>query len=121
MELTEPCTPDDLTGTELEEYLQWCAESAEETLAYRITHEEPMEIHGQCEGAEFDKRTYLPGIVITDKCPKCGAPYEMDFAEHYLSYPVVGKPKELTVYCGECEHEWPLGKVVLRVTLEAVP
>lgn len=79
-----------------------------------------MEIKGTCEGAELDKRTYLPGLAITDRCPECGADYERDLGDLYLSYPVVGVPMVLTAYCDGCDHEWPLGKFVLRVTLEAV-
>jgi uncharacterized protein (UPF0212 family) len=114
-------SPDDLTGPELDEFLRWCDERAQEVVAYRLTHEDSMEITGTCQGAQLDKRTYLPGIVITSKCPKCGANYEMDFRDRYLSYPVVGKTIELTAFCGDCEHEGKLGKVILKVTLEEVP
>ena len=77
-------------------------------------------IEGTCEGAELDKRTYLPGLVIKSVCPKCDAPYVRDFGDNYLSYPVVGKPIVLTGYCGECGHEWNLGWVVLKITLEKI-
>lgn len=82
----------------------------------------PMVIEGECKGAELDKRTYLPGIVIKSKCPECGAPYEMDLSDRYLSYPKVGKPYELTAYCGEgeCNYEWSLGSVVVGLTLTPV-
>ncbi len=69
-------------------------------------------IEGTCEGAELDKRTYLPGIIIRSVCPKCGEPWERD-----LSYPEVGKPVDANGFCGKCEHEWPV-MVVLRLTVE---
>lgn len=79
-----------------------------------------MVIEGECKGAELDKRTYLPGIFIKSKCPKCGAPYEDDLSDSYLSYPKVGKPHKLAAYCGACEHEWTLGSVVVNFTLTPV-
>ena len=78
-----------------------------------------MTIEGTCDGgdAELGKRTYFPGIVIRSTCPPCGTPYERDMANRYLFYPVVGRPIELTGYCGSCDHEWPLGSVVVGMTL----
>ena len=59
----------------------------------------------------------MPGLKLEGTCPKCGAPYEWDFGDQYLSYPQANAPNEVTCYCGPCEHEW---KVTLRlnVTLE---
>ena len=81
-----------------------------------------MVIEGECNGAELDKRPYLPGIVIKSKCPKCGEPYEKDMSDDYLSYPRVGTPYELNAYCrnDDCGHEWPLGSVVVNLTLTVV-
>jgi hypothetical protein len=79
-----------------------------------------VKINGTCNGAELDKRTYLPGITITDVCPKCAVPYVRDMKSDYLSYPVVGKPYLLTAYCEECEHYWTMGTVVVRLSLEEV-
>ena len=79
-----------------------------------------MEIQGTCKGAELNKRQGLPGITITDQCPKCKVPYTMDLSDRYLSYPVVGAPTEVDGYCRECGHEWSLGFVTIRMSLEAV-
>ena len=70
---------------------------------------------------DLDKRFYIPGIILRDTCPHCQAPYVRDFSDHYLSYPTTGKPVELTGYCGECEGEWPIGTVTVRVSLEFSP
>lgn len=80
-----------------------------------------LTIEGICEGTELNKRFYMPGVVLRSVCPKCQIPYEKDMAEEYLSYPVVGKPKKITGYCEHCEHEWDLGSVIVRVSLEIVP
>lgn len=77
-------------------------------------------IEGDCKGAELDKSTYLPGIVIKSKCPNCGAPYTQDMSDNYLSHPKVGEPYELHGYCNSCDHEWPLGSVVLNLTVTVV-
>jgi hypothetical protein len=79
-----------------------------------------MKINGTCQGAELDKRTYLPGITITDVCPKCGVPYVRDMGKDYLHYPVVGDSYLLTAYCEECGSEWTMGKVAVKLTLEEV-
>ena len=79
-----------------------------------------MVVTGECnEGAELEKRTYLPGIVIKSKCPQCGEPYRKDMSDNYLSYPKVGEPYELHGYCRNesCGHEWFLGSVVVGLTL----
>lgn len=76
-----------------------------------------MVIEGVCESTELNKRTHLPGIVIKSKCPKCGKPYENDLSDNHLSYPRVGVPYELTGYCYTCNHEWPMGSVVVGLTL----
>lgn len=79
-----------------------------------------LTIEGTCQGGELDKRTYLPGVVIKSKCPECDAPYVKDLENNYLSYPKVGQPYKLTGYCGQCDHEWPLGEVVLNLTITMV-
>lgn len=77
-----------------------------------------MKIEGTCEATELGKRVYLPGITLRDTCPACGAEYTKDLGDSYLSYPTVGQAKIIHGYCGACEHEWVLGSVVVRVTLE---
>jgi len=75
-------------------------------------------IEGTVEGASIDvKRFYLPGVVIKDVCPKCGAPWEHDFGSRYLSYPTVGARVNAGGYCQECDHEWEV-MVVLKVSVE---
>lgn len=81
-----------------------------------------LTVEGTCDTVELNvKRLYLPGLKLKSKCPNCNAPYERDLGDHHLSYPVVGVPEDLTGYCGGCEHEWALGSVVLRLSLEVTP
>ena len=80
-----------------------------------------MQIKGTCDGGSHGKRFYMPGIVITDTCPKCGEPYKRDTGDYYLSYPTGGEPIKISGYCGECNHEWTMGYVVLKMSLEEVP
>lgn len=75
-------------------------------------------ITGTMKGELDVKRFYMPGVKIKCKCPACGAPWEMDMALDYLSYPSAGKPTNASGYCGKCEHEWPV-MVIVRVTVEA--
>jgi hypothetical protein len=82
-----------------------------------MTTDPTMVIEGECKGAHLDKRTYLPGIVIKCKCPKCGALDTTDLSHEYLSYPTVGEPYRVTGYCVSCEHEWYIGSVVVNLTL----
>lgn len=57
-------------------------------------------IEGTMRGEMDEKRFYLPGVVVRDACPKCGAAYERDYVGSYLSYPTAGEPFDLTLYCG---------------------
>mgnify|MGYP003543043356 FL=1 len=79
-----------------------------------------MTIEGACGAVELHKRTRLPGVTLRGVCPKCGAAFARDMGDHHLSYPKVGEPIEITAYCGECEHEWRLGALVVRLTVEGV-
>ena len=67
------------------------------------------------------KRFYMPGTVIRTRCPSCGVDYVKDFDEKYLSYPSVGTPIEIDGYCSECNHEWLVCKVQLKLSVEIVP
>lgn len=78
-----------------------------------------VSVVGECRGADLDKRTYLPGLVLRAKCPKCGDWMERDMADDYLSYPVVGERSAYTMCC-DCDHEINFG-VIVRLTLEVVP
>jgi len=62
------------------------------------------------------KRFYVPGVMLTDDCPKCGERYARDLGDDYLSYPVANRPFDFTVYC-ECGHEWT-AKLILRLSVE---
>ena len=78
-------------------------------------------VEGAVHSALDVKRLYFPGVVIRDVCPKCGGAWERDYGSNsYLSYPTVGTPFDLTLYCGECNHEWER-RVRLDITLVAVP
>ena len=74
-------------------------------------------IEGECVGVELGKRFYMPGVTVKQPCPNCGAAWECDMGDRYLSYPVVGETVKLSAGCGECDHEWTI-PVVVRVTLE---
>ena len=60
-----------------------------------------------------EKRFYVPAI-IKDTCPKCGAAYERDLNEQYLSYPPCNVPFNLTMDCyaevdgKPCGAEWEI-------------
>lgn len=57
-------------------------------------------------GSSVDvKRFYVP-CTARGACPKCQAPFERDFEEHYLSYPTMNSVQIITLYCEKCEHEW---------------
>ena len=76
-----------------------------------------IKIEGVCNGIELDKRFYLPGVVLSDECPKCKEIVEKDLGDDYLSYPVVGKPYTIDLYCEPCDHYW-VGKVLVEVTIK---
>ena len=76
-------------------------------------------IKGGFNGSIECKRFYLPGIVYTDKCPKCGESVTIDFGDNYLSYPQVNTPIDAGGYCNKCDHGWEI-PVVLSVTLKQV-
>lgn len=83
-----------------------------------------MRIVGKCKGGgdtELGKRFCVPGIRIKDKCPKCGAKWEMDLGDDYLSYPRIGAPYQISGYCSDdaCQTEWTVGSVVVGITITA--
>lgn len=77
-------------------------------------------IEGSCNGIQLDKRFYLPGIVLKSTCPTCNLPWVWDGDEQYVSYPVSGEPKVIHASCEQCDEEWEAGKLVVRVTVEAI-
>lgn len=48
---------------------------------------------------ELEKRTYLPGIVISGACGTCGNPVKWEGSHDYLSYPIMGSAAEGYFYC----------------------
>lgn len=73
--------------------------------------------------AELDKRTYLPGVVLTANCPVCDRECETDLGQIYLSYPRTNVPDEVYMACGD-EHgvdhphvEWGV-EVIVRMSVE---
>lgn len=68
--------------------------------------------------ADDAKRFHVPGAVLTGECPKCGATYEHDFGESYLSYPRANEPEDFTCWCSACDHEWVIRlKLVISLAL----
>ena len=79
-----------------------------------------MEIVGKCTKYESDeKRFYIPGCKIVGSCPSCGAKWESDFGNDYLSYPTINAPFMFYCYCPKCHHEWQ-EKIRVNITLELV-
>ena len=64
------------------------------------------------------KRLYLPFVVEVD-CEHCGKPITRDMQDEYLSYPPLGAPLEIWVYCEECD-ECTTRIAKLDVTLEEI-
>ena len=69
-------------------------------------------------GTELAKQFYLDGVVLKKECT-CGEMMEYNLGEHYLSYPSVGYPDNLYMYCEACEteHENAL-QVTVLINLE---
>ena len=69
-------------------------------------------------GTELDKRFTLDNTKLEKKCD-CGHIMVKDLSEDYLSYPSVGYPESIYMYCDEfdTEHEDAF-KVTVRINLE---
>jgi hypothetical protein len=80
-----------------------------------------VKITGPAHGSIDEKRLYLPGITVTDKCPKCGKKATEDLESEYLSYPTAGVPFDLGLVCRDekCSTEWSV-RVKLVIRLVAV-
>ena len=76
-----------------------------------------MKIDGLPKGELEDKRVYLAGVRITDKCPGCKRTIKIDMAKHPISYPNMNKPFKYGMWCEVCGHEWSV-PVILKVSLE---
>jgi hypothetical protein len=88
-------------------------------------HIEYLEDEGEgVESIELAKRTYIPGVVLRSRCPKCGAPWERDLSNDYLSYPETGRAERINAYCSaepngeECGEEWVAGYVRVEITVD---
>lgn len=79
-----------------------------------------IQITGEMSGAIDCKRFYMPGVVATSVCPRCGNEAERDLSDPPMSYPVANKTMHLNFY-HECadgeEQEWSV-PVRLIVKLE---
>lgn len=63
------------------------------------------------------KRFYMPGVLITKPCPKCGQPTTSDRGQEYFSYPDANSEVEVGLYCRPCDYGWEV-EAFLTVTLE---
>lgn len=69
-------------------------------------------------GTELDKRFYLDGVILEKEC-LCGNIMKVDLGIQYLSYPAVGYPESIYMYCDECSTEYEAAlKVKVVVNLE---
>ena len=51
-----------------------------------------------CGPIQLDKRQHIP-FEIRAKCPTCGGTATLDLSSDYLSYPEIGEPTEVALYC----------------------
>lgn len=51
-----------------------------------------------CGPIQLDKRQRIP-FEIRAKCPTCGGTATLNLSDNYLSYPLVGEPTEVSLYC----------------------
>jgi len=65
-----------------------------------------------------EKRQRFP-YILEWNCPECGKRKEHDFREHYLSYPIMGEPEEIALFCMDCDDMDPVAhtSVEMDVTL----
>lgn len=64
------------------------------------------------------KRFRIPGVLVTQPCPECGAEIVWgDDYDDYLSYPVVGEPAQISCECLECENYEMVVNVVVAVNV----
>ncbi len=77
-----------------------------------------ISVTGECKGMRLEKKTYLSGVEIKGSCPECGAEYVHNCGTEHFNYPAVGYPESITGYCRVCGHEWKMGDVVIRISVE---
>lgn len=61
-----------------------------------------------------EKRFYFKGVIKV-KCPKCQEQIEHDFEDQYLSYPEIGKPAILDLYCEKCDSNFEMPIIVKSI------
>lgn len=76
-----------------------------------------MNIEGKAKGKLDVKRCYLPGIVMSDECPRCKLLVIDDLSNRPLNYPVMNEPFTYMFYCCGCDEEWE-HEVTLNISLE---
>jgi hypothetical protein len=82
-----------------------------------------VRVKGKARGQLDVKRFYLPGVTISDDCPKCRREVAYPLStgnDRYLSYPIVGEPSDFHFYCHECGAEWTV-RLLLTISLKPAP
>jgi hypothetical protein len=75
--------------------------------------------NGKAFEIEDGKRFYMPGVVLSDTCPKCKKKVKQAMEDNYLSYPTANRAFDHTMWCDACSHEWKV-KLILNVELKEV-
>lgn len=64
-------------------------------------------------GTELSKHFTLKNTVIKKEC-KCGEILKCNLDGYYLSYPIVGSPQTVYMYCDNCMEDY---EAVMKVTV----
>ena len=65
------------------------------------------------------KRFNLPATAI-DTCPTCGKECSARFdGDDYISYPKIGVPTTLWLYCRDCAKDWER-RILIHFSVEAI-
>jgi hypothetical protein len=70
-------------------------------------------------GYEIDVKRFKLPVVVKGKCPDCGGQAETDLEEHPLSYPKLGAPENISLYCSKCDEYWEATIIVHMSILPA--
>lgn len=69
-------------------------------------------------GTELAKRFTIEDVILKKECV-CGAIMTKNLSGDSLSYPCVGYPEDIYMYCDECETDYEEAlKVTVRINLE---
>jgi hypothetical protein len=63
------------------------------------------------------KRFYMPGVVVKDKCVKCGGEASLDLGDQYLSYPTVNASNDVDLWCSACDDQTTTVQRWLHISL----